>query len=77
MQIAAGELVEVVDALGQRKTRRAVTGVIEGHDFTVVWVCTPQEWEAAHRAQREPDGFPFPAEDVSLAPPADSPQGSA
>ena len=55
------------DAFGSDNPRRALTGVVDGHDFLVVWVCREEEWEAAHRDGRQPDGVPWPAEDVKAA----------
>lgn len=36
-----------------------------GRDFAVVWICRPEEWEAAQAEGREPEGVPWPAEDVT------------
>jgi hypothetical protein len=44
--------------------RVAISGVEEGHDFPVVWVATPEEWEASQAEGRQADGLPWPAEDV-------------
>ena len=60
----AGDQVEVVDAEGERLPRCALSGVVEGADFPVVWVCREEEWERARAEGREPDGVPWPAEDV-------------
>jgi hypothetical protein len=49
---------------GQLLERRAITEVIEGDDFPVVWVCREEEWNAARAEAREPEGFAWPAEDV-------------
>lgn len=62
----AGDHVEVVDAEGERLPRRALGGVVDGEDFPVIWVCREEEWEAAQREGRQPDGVPWPAEDVRL-----------
>jgi hypothetical protein len=70
MEIRRGIAVEVVNAFGQRQARVALTGVIAGRDFPVVWVCRREEWEAAYREHREPEGMPYPAEDVRVAVPA-------
>lgn len=63
-QFGPGDQVAVRDAFGEILPRRALTGVIMGHDFEVVWVCREEEWEAAHAEAREPEGVPWPAEDV-------------
>jgi len=63
MAIAAGDYVIARSWAGEFE-RRAVTGVTDGRDFPVVWVCTPEEWEAAQAEHREPASLPWPAEDV-------------
>lgn len=62
--IAPGAMVSALDAFGNRNRRRAITGVVDGMDFPVVWVCRDEEWERAHEAGRDPEGVPWPAEDV-------------
>jgi len=62
--ISYGDLVIAVDAEGVRLLKRALGGVIQGVDFPVVWVCREEEWEAAQREGRQPEGVPWPAEDV-------------
>ena len=62
--VGPGAHVTVRDALGQLLPRRAITGVVPGHDFPVVWVCGEEEWEAAREEGREPEDVPWPAEDV-------------
>jgi hypothetical protein len=37
-----------------------------GRDFLVVWICRPEEWIAAQAEGHEPEGVPWPAEDVTL-----------
>jgi hypothetical protein len=64
--IAHGDLVIATDAEGVPLPKRALGGVIDGVDFPVVWVCREEEWQAAHREGREPDGVPWPADDVHL-----------
>jgi hypothetical protein len=56
-----------VDAFGERKLRRALSGVeVEGHDFPIVWLVSEEEWETAQAEGREPEGrVPWPAEDVT------------
>ena len=44
--------------------RRAVSGVVDGRDFPVVWVCKEDEWERAQVEGRDAEGWPWPAEDV-------------
>ena len=65
MGITPGERVLALNARGERGERVALTGVVQGRDFPVVWICRPEEWEAARAEEREPEGVPWPAEDVS------------
>jgi hypothetical protein len=62
--IQPGDRVMARNAFGEENERRAVTGVMEGQDFPVVWVSTEEEWHLAANEGREPEGIPFPAEDV-------------
>lgn len=48
--------------------RRAASGIVQGDDFPVIWVCKEEEWADARRASRIPDAVPWPANAVSLAP---------
>jgi hypothetical protein len=66
MKVALGDQVLALNGLGERHPRIALSEVeVEGHDFPVIWVCRPHEWEAAQAEGREPEGVPWPAEDVS------------
>lgn len=67
MEIATGDAVYVLDIRRQEHRRRALTGPISGHDFPVIWACREDEWEAAQQENREPEGMPWPAEDVRRA----------
>jgi hypothetical protein len=64
MTIHDGTLVIVRDALGSELKRIALGPPKRGEDFPVVWVCRPEEWEAARAEGREPEGVPWPREDV-------------
>ena len=66
MNIKPGDRVLALNARGERSERIALTEVVMGRDFPVVWICRPEEWVAARAEGREPDGVPWPAEDVSL-----------
>jgi hypothetical protein len=66
-EIQPGAVVIARDAEGEDLRRRALTGVIDGHDFPVVWVCREEEWSEAEQEHRKPEGVPWPAEDVRLA----------
>ncbi len=62
--IQPGDRVVARNAFGHENERRAITGVVAGQDFPVVWLCPHEEWEAAAKENRDPEGVPFPAEDV-------------
>jgi len=65
VEVRPGDTVVVVNAFGQRDQRRALSGVeLEGHDFPVIWVCSNDEWQLATAEDREPEGVPWPADDV-------------
>lgn len=67
----SGDVVLAVNAFGERNRRRALSGVLaQGHDFPVVMICREEEWEAALAEGREPEGVPWPAEDVEPIDPA-------
>lgn len=65
-KFTAGDHVDALDAEGERLPRRALGGMVDGADFPVVWVCREEEWRAAQSEGREPEGVPWPAEDVRL-----------
>lgn len=65
--IQPGSQVLATSASGEPLERRAITEVVDGDDFRVVWVCREEEWMAAQAEGREPDGIPWPATDVVLA----------
>lgn len=62
--ISYGDLVVATDAEGIPLPKRALGGITQGVDFPVVWVCREEEWEAAQQQGRDPEGVPWPAEDV-------------
>jgi hypothetical protein len=51
---------------GQLLERTAMTGVIDGDDFPVVWVCRDEEWDVSQREGREPEGLPWPVDSVRV-----------
>ena len=59
--------VMALTADNQELPRRAVTEVVDGADFPVVWICTEEEWNAARDEGRRPEAWPWPAEDVRVA----------
>jgi hypothetical protein len=70
--IERGDLVFAVDASGRELPRRALGAPIRGDNFMVIWVCREEEWHAALREGRQPDGVPWPVEDVHPRVPADT-----
>lgn len=62
--IQRGDRVLARDAFGKENERRAITPIVAGQDFPVVWICGEAEWTEASLEGREPVGIPFPAEDV-------------
>jgi hypothetical protein len=65
-EIAAGMLVFVRDVSGKALESRALSAIVPGRDFPVVWACREDEWLTAHAEDRQPEGVPWPAEDVTL-----------
>jgi hypothetical protein len=65
--IQPGTTVFISTADGQELTRRAVSEVVDGADFPVVWVTTEDEWKAAQSEGRPADALPWPSEDVRAA----------
>ena len=61
--IKPGDIVSALSTTGPLK-RVAVTTVVRGRSFPVVWVCAEEEWAMANQENREPDAVPWPAEDV-------------
>lgn len=59
-----GDQVVAMSASDRLVERRAVSAVVDGNDFPVIWLCTEAEWRAAHSEKREPAAIPWPAEDV-------------
>lgn len=66
-EITRGATLEAASADGSTRSLRALTGVVPGGDFAVVWACSEREWESAKAEGREPEGIPWPAEDVRVA----------
>jgi hypothetical protein len=71
-EIQYGDLVVAIDAAGKGLPRRALGGPVKGVSFMVIWVCREEEWHAAQREGRQPDGVPWPVEDVHLKQAAES-----
>jgi hypothetical protein len=66
-EFSPGSQVSVIDARGRELRKRALSSVVPGRDFLIVWVCREEEWQAAESEGRRPEGVPWPAEDVRLA----------
>jgi hypothetical protein len=64
--IQPGDRVFARAATDEWVRRRAITGVVDGYDFPVVWVCTEDEWARYQSEGREPDRIPWPAEEVRV-----------
>jgi hypothetical protein len=62
--ILAGQYVTVMTFDNRAVRRRAITGVVQGDDFSVVWVCDDAEYRSAVAEGREPVGIPWPSEHV-------------
>jgi hypothetical protein len=62
--VQRGDWITAKAADGKARELRALDGTVAGGDFAVVWACSPAEWEAAESEGREPEGIPWPAEDV-------------
>lgn len=67
MEIKRGDTVVAHTAEGTERELKALGGVTAGGDFAVVWVCSEAEWNAAETEGRDPEGIPWPAEDVKVA----------
>jgi len=65
--IEPGSKVTTHTADGRGLPRVAVTGVVDGEDFPVVWVTSEEAWESANGTP--PEAWPWPAEDVEAAAP--------
>ena len=65
--LKAGDLLIVKDMTGKELRKRALGPVTTGGSFDVVWACREEEWQAAQAEGREPQGLPWPVEDVRLA----------
>ena len=59
--IRRGIVVEVVTALEEKVRMRALSPVVRGRDFPVVYVCAEAEWSDG---RGETEGIPWPAESV-------------
>lgn len=65
--IEPGATVKVTTSTGEVLIKRAVSDVVRGDRFPVVWVCREEEWQAARDEGRDPEAIPWPADDVVLA----------
>jgi hypothetical protein len=67
MQIIPGDHLAARTARGTTVPRRAVSGVVAGNMFKIVWVCEESEYRAAASEHREPNATPWPANAVEKA----------
>lgn len=66
--ILPGQQVLLRDFHGKELRRRALTPVMDGRDFPVVWVCREDRWDPTLAGVTDPAvGMPWPAEDVRPA----------
>lgn len=65
--IERGTHVIVTTADGTELQRVAVSEVVDGEDFPVVWICPVEEWADAESEGREPVAWSWPSEDVRVA----------
>jgi hypothetical protein len=70
MAITRGSIVRVTTASGREIEMRAMGEPMRGRDFPVLWVCTEAEWSRATADDDEPNGTPWPVEDVKELAPA-------
>jgi hypothetical protein len=81
-QIRPGDFVDVLTADGKTLRKRALSGMVPGRDFVVVWVVSPEKYDVKDtsgvptlpwgqrvgaRVRAYPPGCPWPEEDVALA----------
>jgi hypothetical protein len=64
--VGPGDRLLVRTAFGDEVPRRAVTSVVPGEKFRIVWVCSEEEWAQAQTAGREPEADPWPAQYVRV-----------
>lgn len=64
--IQRGDRVLARSATDRWLPRRALSGVVQGQDFDVVWVCREEDWKQAEQAGEDPEAFPWPAEEVRV-----------
>lgn len=67
MRVEYGDSLAADCADGLTRPVRALSRVVAGGDFAVVWACSDREWEKAQFEHRQPKGIPWPAGDVTLA----------
>ncbi len=59
-----GQSVGIRDLHGKYLRRVAVSTVIEGGDFPVIWACSEREWRTSVESCRPVRALPWPAIDV-------------
>lgn len=62
--IEPGDRVAARDIHGNLLPMRAMTAVMDGKDFPVVWVCHEDHWDPSLSGPNPARGIPWPAEDV-------------
>jgi len=66
-EIAVGDALRVRTADGKMLEKRAVSGVVAGADFPVVWVYRPEAWDPRSPEECERLAVPWPADAVEKA----------
>jgi hypothetical protein len=62
--IEVGQKVIARSSADKLLQKRALTGIVMGEDFPVIWVCREEEWQEAIAEGRETEGVPWPADAV-------------
>lgn len=66
MEIEHGTFLACETAGGGHATMRALGPAMQGLDFPVVWVCTPEEYEHQEATGEDPRGIPWPLTAVQI-----------
>jgi hypothetical protein len=67
LNVAPGMRVIAHSSISGDLERRATTGIEQGEDFPVVWVCTEEAWVELKASGMQPNSIPWPADDVTPA----------
>jgi hypothetical protein len=67
IDVSVGDLLWVRTADGKMLERRAASGVTDGEDFPVVWVCRLEAWDPMQPEACKARAVPWPADAVERA----------